>query len=330
MIMDSTIQKILVPTDFSKSSEKAYIVAANLAKTYGATVDFLHIIPTLKYFRESVNKMGIPFDMDQEFYPQAQRDAKHRMEQAIQDYLKEEHRGELYTAIEPRAAGAIAQFSDKHGHDIVVVGERGAGETHWFRGSTTEKLIRQAKVPVFAVDESFQIESIKKILVPTDGSHLSLQALRMALPLAVTFKASIELFHVLELYGVSWDDVPRQPDQDEESHARVAILHQITSLLDKYEALKGVSFAKSSETEPLSFGLSMGSDTVSVPCDLHVARGVSAHYEIEREAVDAADMVIMATHGHSGLAHLILGSTAEKVAQYVKKPVLTVRPEGLE
>jgi nucleotide-binding universal stress UspA family protein len=38
---------------------------------------------------------------------------------------------------------------------------------------------------------------------------------------------------------------------------------------------------------------------------------------------------VMATHGHSGLAHLILGSTAEKVAQYVKKPVLTVRPEGL-
>lgn len=328
--MDSIITKILVPTDFSKSSEKAYIVAANLARTFGAKVDFLHIIPTLKYFRESVDKMGIPFDMDEEFYPHAQRDAKHRMEQAAQDYLNAEHRGELYTAIEPRTAGAIAQFADKHHHDLIVVGERGAGESHWFRGSTTERLIRQAKVPVFAVDDSFQIESIKKILVPTDGSHFSLQALKMALPLAVTFKASIELFHVLELYGVSWEDVPRQPDQDEESHARVAILHHITALLEKNGAFKGVSFAKKSESEPLSFGFSMGSDTVSVPCDLNVARGVSAHYEIEREAVGAADMVIMATHGHSGLAHLILGSTAEKVAQYVKKPVLTVRPEGLE
>jgi len=35
----------------------------------------------------------------------------------------------------------------------------------------------------------------------------------------------------------------------------------------------------------------------------------------------------MATHGRSGFAHLILGSTAEKVAQYVSKPVITVRPE---
>lgn len=328
--METVIKKILVPTDFSKSSEKAYIVAANLAKTYGATVDFLHIIPTLKYFRESVQKMGIPFDMDEEFYPHAQRDAKHRMEQAAQDYLKEEHRGELYAVIEPRTAGAIAQFADKQSYDLIVMGERGAGETSWFRGSTTERLIRQSKVPVFAVDDSFEMESINKLLVPTDGSHYSLQALAMALPMAVTFKASIELFHVLELYGVSWDDVPRQPDQDEESHARLAILGQITALLEKNKAFDGVTFAKTSETEPLSFGFSMGSNTVSIPCELNVVRGVSAHYEIEREAVDAADMVVMATHGHSGLAHLILGSTAEKVAQYVKKPVLTVRPEGLE
>ncbi|NBC05211.1 MAG: universal stress protein, partial [Bacteroidetes bacterium] len=40
-----------------------------------------------------------------------------------------------------------------------------------------------------------------------------------------------------------------------------------------------------------------------------------------------ADIVMMATHGHSGFAHLILGSTAEKVAQYVKKPVITIRPD---
>lgn len=204
------------------------------------------------------------------------------------------------------------------------------GETHWLRGSTTERLIRQAKVPVFAVDEIFQIESIKKILLPTDGSHYSLQALKMALSLAVTFEATIELFHVVELYGVSWEDVPRQPDQDEETHARVAILNHISALVEKDSGFSGVTFTKKSESEPLSFGFSMNSDTVSVPCELSVARGVSAHYEIEREAVDKADMVVMATHGHSGLAHLILGSTAEKVAQYVKKPVLTVRPEGLE
>jgi nucleotide-binding universal stress UspA family protein len=328
--MDTLIKKILVPTDFSKGSEKAYIVAANLAKTFGAKVDFLHVIPTLKYFRDSVNKMGIPFDMDEDFYPHAQRDTKHKMEQLAQDYLREENRGESFSIIEPRTAGGIAQFSEKHKHDLVIIGERGAGETHWLRGSTTDRLIRQAKVPVFAVDDSFQLEGIKKILVPTDGSHYSLQALRMALPLAVTFEASIDLFHVVELYGVSWEGVPRQPDHDEETHARVAIMSHITSLMDKDSGFEGVTFNKKSESEPLSFEFSMNSNDVSVRCELNVARGVSAHYEIEREAVDKADMVLMATHGHSGLAHLILGSTAEKVAQYVKKPVLTVRPEGLE
>ena len=53
---------------------------------------------------------------------------------------------------------------------------------------------------------------------------------------------------------------------------------------------------------------------------------MSAHYEIENYASENADLLIMATHGHSGFAHLILGSIAEKVAQYVKQPVITIRP----
>lgn len=61
-----------------------------------------------------------------------------------------------------------------------------------------------------------------------------------------------------------------------------------------------------------------------------IEKGISAHYEIESYASDNADLVIIATHGHSGLAHLILGSTAEKVAQYVKKPVITIRPQENE
>ncbi|MDX1641654.1 MAG: universal stress protein, partial [Balneolaceae bacterium] len=70
-----------------------------------------------------------------------------------------------------------------------------------------------------------------------------------------------------------------------------------------------------------------GENSRSIQLSTKIEKGVSAHYEIEAYASEEADVVIMATHGHSGFAHLILGSTAEKVAQYVKKPVITIRPD---
>ena len=58
-----------------------------------------------------------------------------------------------------------------------------------------------------------------------------------------------------------------------------------------------------------------------------IEKGVSAHIGIEEYAPSHADVVVMATHGHSGLAHFFLGSTTEKVAQSLDMPVLTVKPD---
>ncbi len=58
-------------------------------------------------------------------------------------------------------------------------------------------------------------------------------------------------------------------------------------------------------------------------------KGVSAHLGIKDYATEHADAVVMATHGHGGLAHFFLGSTTEKVAHSLDMPVLTVRPPAL-
>lgn len=62
------------------------------------------------------------------------------------------------------------------------------------------------------------------------------------------------------------------------------------------------------------------------PLKTVITRGVSAHYEIERCAPEHADLVIMTTHGYSGLAHFFLGSTTEMVVRHVQIPVVTQKP----
>jgi nucleotide-binding universal stress UspA family protein len=58
-----------------------------------------------------------------------------------------------------------------------------------------------------------------------------------------------------------------------------------------------------------------------------IKKRISAHYAITEYAEEHAHIVVMATHGRSGLSHLLLGSTAEKVARHLKLPVLTVKPD---
>jgi nucleotide-binding universal stress UspA family protein len=55
------------------------------------------------------------------------------------------------------------------------------------------------------------------------------------------------------------------------------------------------------------------------------------HDEITRYAADEqADMIVMATHGRTGLAHVLLGSVAEKVVQHADIPVLTIKPARIK
>lgn len=321
------IKRILVPSDFSKHSETAYSVAESLAQMFGAKVDFLHVVPTLVYLRESIKKLGIPFDMDEEFYPRVQKESNHRLREAFVDYVSDANQGSVKVVIDSKASAGIARAAAELGSDLIVIGARGQDESEMFRGSTSEKVIRRSDVPVFSVNERLDFSKVRTLLVPTDGSNHSLAALDMAARLAAALGASIELLHVVELYGSALEEAPRMPGESEENAARKGVM---AKLAERYDGEDGSPRFSADTPEGGRLSVEEGKIAANVPVKVSVVRGVSAHYEIERAAMDRADMVVMATHGHSGLAHLVMGSTAEKVAQYVDKPVLTLRPADLD
>lgn len=321
-----TFKKILVPTDFSEGAEKAYSVAQKIADNFGGTIDFINIIPTMKYFNESVKRLGVPLDMNKDVYPQIIDESEHLLKDAMSSYLKDENKGKYFVKIDRRPSESIVKHAAKNKYDLIVMGARGRDESALMRGSTTERVIRKSKIPVFSVDARVDEANIKNVVMPTDTSELSYVAFPMAASLADSFNADLTLFHVIELYGNVSDDIPKVRGKGEVISIYEAIIERLNRYLDK-QGIEHIHIQRTGVTFEDEIVFSDSENSRTVPLYTKIEKAVSAHYEIENYASENADLVVMATHGYSGFAHLILGSTAEKVAQYVKKPVITIRPE---
>jgi nucleotide-binding universal stress UspA family protein len=151
--------------------------------------------------------------------------------------------------------------------------------------------------------------NIQNIVVPIDFSHMSVQAIQIAKQLARRFGASIHLAHVRHLDYTASLLAPAPPigpflfmpyEQDEGKTA----LKELQNVANECH----VSFAK---------------------CD--VLSGAPPFDEICRLAQTIpADLVVMPTHGRTGLKHVFLGSTAERIVQHSSCPVLVTRGGALQ
>jgi universal stress protein A len=137
---------------------------------------------------------------------------------------------------------------------------------------------------------------LKKILVPVDFSEAGKPSLHHALFLARQSGASVHLVHVMEpaYYLPDFNHAP--PDLS-------ALREQVNRELGR-----------------LQMSLFRGVKTRSE------IRDGQAYLEIVSAARDLpADLIVMATHGHTGLRHIFLGSTAERVVRHAECPVLVIR-----
>ncbi len=144
---------------------------------------------------------------------------------------------------------------------------------------------------------------LRSILVPIDFSVHSKNALKYAIPLAEQFGASLHLVFVVEPTVYPADLGFGQvvlPGIEEELREKGA--EELQALIER----------------------EIGS-RVSATC---VVRTGSPHQEILSEAEEKnVDMIVVATHGHSGVEHMLFGSTADRIVRHAKCPVLTIRPE---
>lgn len=144
---------------------------------------------------------------------------------------------------------------------------------------------------------------VKRILVPIDFSESSQKALGRAAALARRFDAGITLLHVVVPIPVSneypFGPAPMQYQDD----AATQSIEDRLSILGRKEAGDRVS-------------------EVIVRCG-------AAFDEIARAAKELdIDLIVLSTHGYTGLKHILLGSTAERVVRHAPCAVLVLRERG--
>ncbi len=143
---------------------------------------------------------------------------------------------------------------------------------------------------------------IRRILVPIDFSVHSKNALKYAVPMAGQFHAALHLVYVVEptIYpadlGFGQVVLPRVEEELRQKGAE-----ELQALIER----------------------EIGG---AVPATFAVRTG-NPHHEILAEAEEqTVDLIIVATHGHSGVEHMLFGSTADRIVHHAPCPVLTIRP----
>lgn len=149
---------------------------------------------------------------------------------------------------------------------------------------------------------------LSRILAPTDFSEYSDHALRFAAEMAGQFGAKLFLLHVVSneaLESIAKAHVPPYPVD--------SVYEDLTQeIREQYVKHAPPEIRKSLETEIL------------------VLPGVPFLEIIRVARTKGVDLIVMATHGRTGLSHALMGSVTEKVVRKASCPVVSIRPVGVE
>jgi nucleotide-binding universal stress UspA family protein len=284
--------KIMCPVDFSPGSQQAMRTAVRLANQHDAELMLMHSwhIPTAAF----AGDYGYAGDVVQTMVEDAQR----ALDNAV---------GEARTLGARRVTSRMLnglpwqQIVEAAQHEpglgLIVIGTHGrTGISRVLMGSVAELVVRHAPCPVLTVRPGNEPAPYTHVLCPIDLSRPARDAIHLAAELVTPGGGGITLLHVLEL-PVSYNSELPAPDFHRDLDARSA------ALLDRWTAdLKA---------------------KVSVPVTQVTRTGRPGAQILEQLEHDRAfDLVVMGSHGHTGIERMLLGSVAEKVVRHARCPVL--------
>jgi nucleotide-binding universal stress UspA family protein len=282
-------KKILITTDGSDKTGPSIIYGLDMAKVTGAEVTALCVIDESDY--EDPMNTASP-DSESVLYQQSMKAVGSIVDQGKAKGL---HVRPLVISGIP--ASEIAQASTDH--DLTVMGTAGrTGISHLLLGSVAEKVIRSANSPVLVVHVGDYLKAdrltIKRILIPTDGSENTTTAITQGIALAKVFGAEVTALSVADQAVTS-----RSKANEGVGQSSLEVCREATDYVANEGRKLGLTVI------PLIL--------TGTPSD-----------EIVKASVNY-DLIVMGTVGRTGLAHIRLGSVAERTVRQAKCPVLVVR-----
>jgi nucleotide-binding universal stress UspA family protein len=287
-------KKILCPIDFSAGSQQAMRVAVRVAGELGAELVIVHAfyVPPTAFTPEYMFPPTVLQQMSE--------DAERGLAEAARTATGLGAKQVSTKLLEGVPWLAINEMLEDPAFDLVVIGTHGrTALARVLLGSVTEKVVRHAPCSVLTVRPDARVERFRHILCPVDFSACARVALDRAADLARAHDARLTLLHVIEI-PVSYSGDPPVADL-------VPVLDkQAAELLDRWATETATKLPVPVNTR-CRIGRA-GAETIAVLDDDH-----------------SIDLVVVGSHGRTGIKRALLGSVAEKVVRHAKCPVLVAR-----
>jgi nucleotide-binding universal stress UspA family protein len=298
MSVNAKITRILNPTDFSIAAEEASRLAARLAMRTQASLVLFHAIPPEERAAGGMREA----DLER---------VRERLRLWFDTVVPEETRRFLpveFRVVTGAPAQGIIVAVRESGADLIVMGTHGrSGVAHLLMGSVTESVLRSAPAPILALKTGQgdrPLTAVQRILWATDLSPASERVWGYTLKLADVLGAEVFLLHVVpptQITGIGDMLVP--PPWNWLGRHLKPIEQQLERRQKEVEAL-------------------------GLRARRKVALGAPAEVILAEAQAENADLIVLGTHGYTGLTHILLGSVAETVIRKAPCPVLAVRIDG--
>ncbi|HEX9370885.1 MAG TPA: universal stress protein [Roseiflexaceae bacterium] len=307
------MDKILVPLDGSALAEQALPYAQLIAPLLDASVRLIRVISyadhqhLLASEQMMLAKGGPPpplYVREQQAWKQLRTHAERYLAAQAALLRRAGVDVEAEVAVD-LPAEAIVENAARGDCALIAMATHGyGGLSRWALGSIADKVVQAAPAPVLLVRAAAggpaAAPALRRILVPLDGSALAEQALPLAATLAAETGAALLLLLVVEpSLGMELGMPPRlRPDQ------------ALSLLRDRLMR----------EADRVVGGLDRG----HVSMTPLVAEGHPAEAIVDIAAQRHADLIVMSTHGRSGLRRWALGSIADKVLHATTTPLILI------
>ncbi len=294
-----TIDRVLFPTDFSDGSKRAFPQAAFLADWHDADLHILNVTGRHRHdYQETKANFPIAVDTLADWLQRPAASGAGTNGPDLEALPIEQEQVESSVPAE-----RIVEYAGEKDIDLVVMGTHGRrGVDRMLFGSVTEEVVRHAPCPVFTVRSDAAgppSQAVRRVLVPVDFSEASESAVRHAKEVALTYGAEIDLLHVVDepMYPSAYGVEATFPSQE---------------VVDRVESRLGEMAREEIGIEHVVVEAVVG----------HPARSILDYVE-----TNDVDLIVQATHGRTGLDHVLIGSVTERVLRQSPTPVFVVKPD---
>lgn len=300
MAADTPIQHLVIPIDVAGDSTMAAGIARSLVHS-GDEVTFLHVIQPLETAGVLLPK-SVPIEV---ITRGIREDARQRLAQHVAEARMPGDVRVRSIIVDGNPGEEIVHYASRPGVTMVVMETAGRGAAaRMMIGSVADHVARSASVPVLLVRESSEengfSSNLKRIVVPLDGSRRA----RLAIPAAAQLSSQLDVpVHLISVIAV-----------DKYAYALSAGVS-----LAAYDEL-AASDSRQLRTMLRADEAELSSQGIEVSTAIY--SGVVA--QSIQDALRSGDLVVMVSHGRSGIRRWMLGSVAEQLIRKGPAPVMLI------